>query len=337
MNDRLDKALAELVPANAGLSRSRIARLLADGAVNGPTTEIVTSPKHYVRPGESYRICLPEPTPTKIIAQNIALDVIYEDNDLIVINKPAGMVVHPAPGSPDQTLVNALLHHCADSLSGIGGEVRPGIVHRIDKDTSGLLVAAKSDLAHHGLAAQFEVHSVDRAYLALAYGVIDAAEARLRGTRGISFEPGGTLKITSHLGRHPNNRQRQAVFFDGKYGRHALTRVRMLEHFGMPPAAMLAECRLKTGRTHQIRVHMAHAGLGLIGDPVYGGGRKASIRALGNAAQVAAQFSRQALHAVRLGFDHPISGEHLEFTSPLPADMQALLDSLRGTGTPASR
>ncbi|WP_434802208.1 RluA family pseudouridine synthase [Paracoccus sediminicola] len=329
--DRIDKALAELVPEEAALSRSRLSKLIADGAVSGPGG-LVSTPKLKVAPGECYVIALPEPAPVETLPQAIPLNIAYEDDDLIVIDKPAGMVVHPAPGSPDGTLVNALLHHCAGSLSGIGGEARPGIVHRIDKDTSGLLVAAKSDRAHHGLAAQFEAHSADRAYLALAHGVIDAADARLRGTRGIGFEPGGVLKITSRLDRHPSDRQKQAVFFDGARGRHAVTRAKMLERFGTPPAAMLVECRLETGRTHQIRVHMAHAGLGLIGDPVYGGARKASARALGAAAEKAAQFPRQALHAARLGFDHPLTGAHLEFTSHLPADMQALLTSLRGTG-----
>ena len=328
---RLDKALADLAPAEAALSRSRIARLIADGAVSGPDGA-VTQPKHRTTPGETYRIALPAPEPVETLPQDIPLNVVHEDDDLIVIDKPAGMVVHPAPGSPDGTLVNALLYHCAGSLSGIGGERRPGIVHRIDKDTSGLLVAAKSDRAHHGLAAQFEAHSADRAYLALAHGVIDAADARLRGTRGISFEPGGVMKITSRLDRHPSDRQKQAVWFEGERGRHAVTRAKMLESFGTPPAAMLVECRLETGRTHQIRVHMAHAGLGLIGDPVYGGARKASARALGDAAPFVQDFPRQALHATRLGFAHPVSGIDLEFNSPLPADMQDLLARLRETG-----
>ncbi|WBU52521.1 RluA family pseudouridine synthase [Paracoccus sp. SCSIO 75233] len=333
---RLDKALADLAPEEAALSRSRLARLIADGTVSGPAGQ-VDSAKHKVAPGEVYRVTLPEPAPVETLPQDIPLNIAYEDDDLIVIDKPAGMVVHPAPGSPDGTLVNALLHHCAGSLSGIGGEARPGIVHRIDKDTSGLLVAAKSDRAHQGLAAQFEAHSADRAYLALAHGIIDAGDARLRGTRGVSFEPGGVLKIASRLDRHPSDRQRQAVYFEGERGRHAITRARMLESFGTPPAAMLVECRLETGRTHQIRVHMAHAGLGLIGDPVYGGSRKASTRALGAAAQHVQAFPRQALHAARLGFEHPIDGAHLEFTSPLPADMQALLQELRGTSPSAPR
>ena len=319
------------MPEEAALSRSRLARLIAEGAVCRDGVAL-TETKTRVAEGDVIAITLAEAQDLEARPQDIPLAVVHEDADLIVIDKPAGMVVHPAPGTPDGTLVNALLHHCGDSLSGIGGERRPGIVHRIDKDTSGLLVAAKSDRAHHGLAAQFEAHSADRAYLALAHGVIDAADARLRGTRGISFEPGGVMKITSRLDRHPSDRQKQAVWFEGERGRHAVTRAKMLESFGTPPAAMLVECRLETGRTHQIRVHMAHAGLGLIGDPVYGGARKASARALGDAAPFVQDFPRQALHAARLGFAHPVSGIDLEFNSPLPADMQDLLARLRETG-----
>lgn len=304
--------------------------MIAEGAISGPDG-VVRDGKARVAEGQEYRITLSPPEETETRPEAIPLDVVYEDADLIVIDKPAGMVVHPAPGSPNGTLVNALLAHCGDSLSGIGGEKRPGIVHRIDKDTSGLLVAAKSDRAHHGLAAQFEAHSATRRYLALAHGVIDAADPRLRGTPGISFEEGGVLKIASRLARHATDRQKQAVYFDK--GRHAVTRAQLLEQFGTPPSAMLVECRLETGRTHQIRVHMAHAGLGLIGDPVYGGARRASAKALGPAAAAAAMaFPRQALHAAHLGFQHPVSGAALQFDSPLPNDMQALLDALREQG-----
>jgi 23S rRNA pseudouridine1911/1915/1917 synthase len=238
------------------------------------------------------------------------------------------MVVHPAPGSPDGTLVNALLHHFGGELSGIGGEKRPGIVHRIDKDTSGLLVVAKSDRAHHGLAAQFADHSIEREYLALCHGVPDPGDPRLNGVKGVSFEAGGVLKITSQLARHKTDRQRQAVLFQG--GRHAVTRVRVLEGFG--PVALVS-CRLETGRTHQIRVHMAHVGHALIGDPVYGGRRRVSGKALapGLAAALNA-FPRQALHAARLGFDHPVTGERLAFAADLPADMAALVAALRADG-----
>lgn len=331
MDERLDKALAQLAPEDAALSRSRIIKLIAYGQIQGPLGPV--KPKSRVLPGEIYRISLPDPAPVETLPQNIALNVVFEDDDLIVIDKAAGMVVHPAPGSPDRTLVNALLYHCADSLSGIGGQARPGIVHRIDKDTSGLLVAAKTDRAHHGLAAQFEAHSVDRIYLAIAHGVIDAGDPRLRGTRGVSFETGNVVKITSRLDRHPHDRQRQAVLFQGDKGRHAVTRARMIESFGTPACAMLAECRLETGRTHQIRVHMTHAGLALIGDQTYGGGRKASGRALGPAAEAVQAFPRQALHAAGLGFSHPVTGEDLQFSSPLPDDMAGLLVQLRGTAT----
>ena len=324
--DRLDKALALAVPEAAALSRSRLSRLIAEGAVSGPGG-IVRDGKARVAEGQDYLITVPDPEPVETRPEAIPLVVAHEDDDLIVIDKPAGMVVHPAPGSPNGTLVNALLAHCGDTLSGIGGEKRPGIVHRIDKDTSGLLVVAKSDRAHHGLAAQFEAHTAQRRYLALAHGVIDGADARLRGTPGVSFEDGAVLKITSRLTRHATDRQRQAVYFDK--GRHAVTRARMIEAFGTPPSAMLVECRLETGRTHQIRVHMAHAGLGLIGDPVYGGARRASVKSLGAAAQAISDFRRQALHAAHLGFDHPVTGDPLAFDSPLPPDIQALLDRLR--------
>ncbi|MCL7464346.1 RluA family pseudouridine synthase [Phaeovulum sp. NW3] len=326
--DRLDKALAAEVPEQAALSRSRLARLITEGAVTRDGVA-VTDQKAKVSPGEVYEIALEPARPVETEAQDIPLTVLWEDEDLIVIDKPAGMVVHPAPGSADGTLVNALLHHFGGRLSGVGGEARPGIVHRIDKDTSGLLVVAKSDRAHHGLAAQFETHTVHRHYMAVVHGLPDAADPRLRGTRGVSFEAGNVLKITSHLARHKTDRQRQAVLFEG--GRHAVTRARVVEAFGTPPVAALLDCWLETGRTHQIRVHLAHAGHGLIGDPTYGGRRKLPTKAVGEAAvQAAAAFPRQALHAATLGFVHPVTGKDLSFTSPLPADMQALLASLRG-------
>lgn len=315
------------MPEAAALSRSRLARLIIEGAVTGPSGP-ARDVKARVAGGEEYRIALTAPAEVETRPEAIPLSIAHEDDDLIVIDKPAGMVVHPAPGSPSGTLVNALLAHCGESLSGIGGERRPGIVHRIDKDTSGLLVVAKSDRAHHGLAAQFEAHSVRRLYLALAHGVIDPADPRLRGIRGVSFEPGHVLRIATRLDRHPTDRQKQAVHFDK--GRHAVTRARLLEAFGTPPSAMLVECRLETGRTHQIRVHMAHAGLGLIGDPVYGGARKASLKALGPAADAASAFPRQALHAAHLGFTHPVTGQDMAFDSALPPDMADLLDALRG-------
>ncbi|KGM88269.1 ribosomal large subunit pseudouridine synthase D [Roseovarius mucosus DSM 17069] len=324
---RLDKALVRDVPEAAVLSRTRLARLLEEGAVrvNGA---VVTEAKARVQAGDLIEIALPEARESHMMPEAIALEVVHEDDDLIVINKPAGMVVHPAPGSPEGTLVNALLHHCGDSLSGVGGAKRPGIVHRIDKDTSGLLVVAKSDAAHQGLAAQFEAHSVARQYLAVVFGVPDASDPRLRGLPGISFEAGNVLRIATRLARHKTDRQRQAVLFEG--GRHAVTRARVIESFGTPAVAALMECWLETGRTHQIRVHMAHAGHGLIGDPVYGGRRKLKEKALAPAGAAAAQdFPRQALHAAVLGFTHPVSGAALRFEAELPEDMQSLLSALR--------
>ncbi len=291
----------------------------------------VTDAKARVREGDVFTITVEEAAEVDTVAEDIPLEILFEDADLLVVNKPAGMVVHPAPGSPAGTLVNALLHHFGGDLSGVGGEKRPGIVHRIDKDTSGLLVVAKSDAAHHGLAAQFEAHSAERSYLAVCHGVPDTADPRLRGIRGVSVEPGNTVKITTGLARHRTDRQRQAVTFTG--GRHAITRVHLLERFA--DQAALVECRLETGRTHQIRVHMAHAGHGLIGDPVYGGRRKAIAKVLGpEAAEAVAGFPRQALHAATLGFTHPLTGAPLQFTAPLPRDIEALLAALRGQTAP---
>ncbi|MTJ04052.1 MAG: RluA family pseudouridine synthase [Sediminimonas qiaohouensis] len=327
---RLDKALSRDVPASAALSRTRLARLMAEGCVrvNGARAD---NPKARVAEGDAIEIDVPEAQESHIGAQEIALEVVYEDDDLIVVNKPAGMVVHPAPGSPEGTLVNALLHHCGDSLSGVGGARRPGIVHRIDKDTTGLLVVAKSDRAHHGLAEQFEKHSVERVYLAVAHGVPEAGDPRLRGVRGVGFEQGGILRITTQLARHKTDRQKQQVVFQG--GRHAITRARVRERFGTPPVASLLECWLETGRTHQIRVHLAHAGHALIGDPVYGGRRKIAQKAVSGAALEAVRgFGRQALHAAVLGFEHPVSGQIMRFEAPMPRDMEALVTALRQGG-----
>lgn len=324
---RLDKALARDVPVEANLSRSRLAKLIAAGAVSRGG-QVIDDAKAKVAEGDQLEILVPIAEESHIAAENIALDVVYEDVDLIVVNKPAGMVVHPAPGSPSGTLVNALLGHCGDTLSGVGGEKRPGIVHRIDKETSGLLVVAKSDQAHHGLAAQFAKHTVERHYMAVVHGLPDAGDPRLKGTRGVSFEAGNILKITSQLARHKTDRQRQAVVWSG--GRHAVTRARVVERFGTPPVVSLVDCWLETGRTHQIRVHLAHAGHGLVGDPTYGGRRKPNVRALGEkAADAVSEFTRQALHAATLGFVHPVSGEELRFEAEVPADMQALIDTLR--------
>ncbi|WP_323767735.1 RluA family pseudouridine synthase [Marinovum sp.] len=325
---RLDKALARDVPEEAALSRTRLARLLESGAVRIDGA-VEVNPKARVGEGAEVVISVEEAEESHILPEDIPLDVLYEDDHLIVVNKPVGMVVHPAPGTPSGTLVNALLHHCGETLSGVGGMKRPGIVHRIDKETSGVLVVAKDDAAHHGLAAQFEKHTAERAYKAVVFGMPDAADPRLRGLRGISFEPGNVLKITTRLARHRFDRQKQAVCSEG--GRHAVTRARLVESFGSPAAVALMECRLETGRTHQIRVHMAYAGHGLIGDATYGGKRKIAKGALTEAGQAAVQsFPRQALHAETLGFVHPVTETPLSFTAALPDDMQTLLATLRG-------
>ena len=315
------------MPEEAELSRSQLTQLLAKGAIkiNGVVT---TEAKAKVVEGQEVEITVPQATEIEAVAQNIPIQIVYEDDDVVVVNKPAGMVVHPAPGSPDGTLVNALLFHCADSLSGIGGEKRPGIVHRIDKDTSGLLVVAKNDRAHHGLAEQFERHSVERYYRAICFGVPDANDPRVRGVRGVNFEAGNIMKITTHLARHKTDRQRQAVFFEG--GRHAVTRVRIVEKYGQPECVTLVECWLETGRTHQIRVHMAHTGHGLIGDPVYGGKRKLSPKSIRPAVIEAINaFPRQALHAAVLGFEHPSTGELMQFEADIPDDMADLIAQLQ--------
>ncbi|MEM9437819.1 MAG: RluA family pseudouridine synthase [Pseudomonadota bacterium] len=321
---RLDKALARDVPEAAALSRSRLVKLLAEGAVVVDGV-VATDSKASVGEGAWVQIAVPEARPLDAEAEDLPLDIVFEDEMLIVVNKAPGMAVHPAPGTPSGTLVNALLHHAGASLSGIGGVQRPGIVHRIDKDTSGLLVVAKTDAAHHGLAAQFEAHSAERHYLALAYGVPEASDPRLRGLRGVSFEAGEVMKITSNLARHKTDRQKQAVYFDNQ-GRHAVTRAKLLQRLGAPPVLSLLECRLETGRTHQIRVHLAYAGHGLVGDPVYGGKRKIRGGALSETGLNALEtFPRQALHAASLGLEHPITGERLQFEAPLPADMDALV------------
>ncbi len=321
--DRLDKALARDVPENVHLSRTRLVRLITEGAVrvDGAVAQTV---KASVSEGTLVEIALEAATAVDTLPETIPLTVVFEDDHLLVIDKPAGMVVHPAPGSPRGTLVNALLAYCGENISGVGGQKRPGIVHRIDKDTSGLLVVAKSDAAHHGLAAQFAAHSVHRLYVALCHGIPNAADPRLRGVRGVSFEQNGVLKITSQIARHKTHRQRQAVVFAN--GRHAVTRVKVLETFGN---VALIECWLETGRTHQIRVHMAHVGHGLIGDPLYGGSRKLPKNDL--TADAVQRFPRQALHAAELGFQHPVDGNALHFKSALHDDMATLVNVLNGS------
>lgn len=322
---RLDKALAASVPEAEALSRSRLARLINEGAVR-VDGKVVTDQKANVPAGAEISIALPEAAEVTTLPEPMALSILYEDDDLLVVDKPAGLVVHPAPGTPSGTLVNGLLAHLGGSLSGVGGEKRPGIVHRIDKDTSGLLVVAKSDRAHHGLSQQFANHTVTRRYTALCHGVPDVSDARLGGLRGVRFE-GARLKISTALARHRTDRQRQAVVWS-EAGRHAVTRLRMEEAFG---AVARISAELETGRTHQIRVHARYIGHPLIGDATYGGRRKVSAKAVGDerAARLNT-FPRQALHAETLGFQHPVSGQDLAFRAPIPADMTALLELLRG-------
>ncbi|MBR0551902.1 RluA family pseudouridine synthase [Stakelama marina] len=295
---RLDRALAQALPS---ISRERLKALIASGQVVDPKGVPTRDPSKKASAGTIFSITIPAPEPAHNEPQQIALDIVYEDEDLIVVDKPAGMVVHPAAGNPDGTLVNALLHHCAGQLSGIGGVARPGIVHRIDKDTSGLIVAAKHDRAHEGLARQFKAHTIDRRYIAIVNGQLTQGE-------GV---------IEASLARSPANRKKVAIVPGGK---HAVTRYRLLSP--LKEAAMV-ECRLETGRTHQIRVHMASIGHPLLGDPVYGRPRpahRALLETLG--------FRRQALHAARLGFIHPINSNALAFDSEIPADMQELFNQL---------
>lgn len=295
---RLDKALAHLLP---DLSRERLKALILEGHVTIGGRSL--SPSLKVAVGQAFDIMLPEPVAAEAVAQDIPLSVVYEDADLIVVDKPAGLVVHPAVGNLDGTLVNALLHHCEGQLSGIGGVARPGIVHRIDKDTSGLLVVAKSDRAHEGLAQQFKAHSIDRIYAAIVYGVPKPAA--------------GT--VDTWIGRSNTDRKKMAVHREGR-GKHAVTHYRTIQRLA---GAALVECRLETGRTHQVRVHLAHLGHPLIGDPIYGRDKKGFKTILETLS-----FKRQALHAKRLGFIHPVTGEHLSFDSALPVDMQELLSEL---------
>lgn len=304
---RLDVALARAVPV---FSRNRIKDLILSGSVsiNGRT---VTEPKYKLRDGEDVALTAPEPIEAEPIPENIPLDILYEDDQLIVINKPVGMVVHPAPGNLTGTLVNALLHHCGNSLKGIGGVKRPGIVHRLDKDTSGVMVAAKTEQAHNHLAAQFADHGrtgpLHRAYLAYAWGRTQQAA--------------GTVEAP--LGRDPNNRLKQAVRKDG---REAITHYAVEARFGDEGWDITRiRCELETGRTHQIRVHMAHIGHPLVADQVYASGFATKANRLPEAAKAAIiALDRQALHAAELGFEHPVTGEEMQFEAPLPPDLEAL-------------
>ena len=296
---RLDRALAAAVPT---LSRERLKTLIRSGAVEAQGSA-VRDPALKVKGGEALRVAVPEPKPAHNEPQDIPLTIIFEDEHLLVVDKPAGLVVHPAAGNFDGTLVNALLHHCAGKLSGIGGVARPGIVHRIDKDTSGLLVVAKTDVAHEGLAKQFAAHSIDRRYLAIVSGVPKTS--------------GGT--IDAPLARSAANRKKIAIV-EGNRGKRAVTHWKRLE---LLREAALVECRLETGRTHQVRVHMASIGHPLFGDPVYGRSGKTHGKVLKELG-----FHRQALHATELGFTHPVTKHRLSFSSPVPPDMQELMRAL---------
>ena len=293
---RLDRALADAVPT---MSRERLKALIRSGALEPELRD----PAIKVRGDEAFRLEVPEPEPAHNVPQDIPLEIVFEDEHLLVLDKPAGLVVHPAAGNLDGTLVNALLHHCAGKLSGIGGVARPGIVHRIDKDTSGLLVVAKTDVAHEGLAKQFAAHSIDRRYLAIVAGVPRLAEG----------------KVDAPLARSSHDRKKIAIVPAGR-GKRAVTHWKRLQ---LLRDAALVECALETGRTHQVRVHMASLGHPLLGDPVYGRSSKANrdlLRTLG--------FQRQALHAAQLGFTHPVTKLRLSFSSGMPPDMQELFTAL---------
>jgi 23S rRNA pseudouridine1911/1915/1917 synthase len=296
---RLDRALAALVPT---MSRERLKGLISNGDVSN-ANGLARDPAKKVSAGDLFTVTVPPPRPSETQAQDIPLRIVFEDEHLLIVDKPAGLVVHPAAGNLDGTLVNALLHHCAGRLSGIGGVARPGIVHRIDKDTSGLLVVAKTDPTHEGLSRQFAAHTVERRYT----GVV----------AGIPAPPAG--RIEGALARSSANRQKMAIVPDGR-GKHAVTHFRTVKP--LFKSAQI-ECRLETGRTHQIRVHMASIGHPLLGDPFYGGVKGNQLPVLDEL-----NFRRQALHAATLGFLHPVTQENLSFVSPLPVDIVDLIGRL---------
>ncbi len=311
--ERLDRFLAQALSRNAtgdnglpptALSRSRLKALIEAGLVkSGGAT--ITEPSHRVKPGSAYALEIPPVTEPVPKAEAIPLMVIYEDAHLIVVDKPAGLVVHPAPGNYEHTLVNALLAHCGDTLSGIGGVKRPGIVHRLDKDTSGLMVAAKTDVAHERLAKAFALHTIERRYIAAVWGRI-AAEGEIRGA----------------IGRDPRQRKKMTVTTKG--GKTAATHYRRLKYLGT--MASLVTCRLETGRTHQVRVHLSHIGHPIVADPLYGRSRSRQLSA--PLRELVQGFGRQALHAAKLGFEHPVTGELLRFESPLPQKFSRLISAL---------
>jgi 23S rRNA pseudouridine1911/1915/1917 synthase len=304
---RLDRFLADAIGT---ISRARVKQLIEEGRA-ARDGRILTQPADPVRAGGRYVLSVPAPAPARPEPQSIPLAILHEDDDLIVLDKPAGLVVHPAPGNADGTLVNALLAHCGDSLPGIGGERRPGIVHRLDRDTTGVMVAAKTEMALAALSAAFAARTIDRAYDALVWGVPAAADGLIEGP----------------IGRDPRDRKRMAIVAHG--GRPALTHYRVARGWGT--GASLLRCRLATGRTHQIRVHLSSRGHPVVGDPVYLRRTPAAARTLPESARAALlDFPRQALHAARLGFTHPRTGALLAFETPVPPDMQALLDRLDG-------
>lgn len=288
-------------------SRSQIQRLIKTGCITCEDNEI-TDCSFKVRNGDVYQIDIPPPATAEPMAENICLDIVYEDDDLIVVNKPAGMTVHPAPGAWQGTLVNALLYHCRDNLSGIGGVRRPGIVHRIDKETSGLLVAAKNDFAHQKLSEQFLTHSIKRIYHAVVYGLPNP----LSGT------------ISGNIARSRFDRKKMALVESG--GKHAVTHYKTIQTFGS--YAALVQCRLETGRTHQIRVHLSSIGCNLIGDKVYIKNHKTSLKIPAAVKTFLNQFPRQALHASTLGFIHPRTGQELNFSSEFPPDFKELIQQI---------
>ena len=303
--ERLDRFLAA---ALAGFSRSRLKNLVESGRVSLGGAA-VTDPAMRVKPGQVFTLAVPPPETATPEPQAMDLDIRFEDEHLLVLDKPAGLVVHPAPGNPDGTLVNALLAHCGASLAGIGGVKRPGIVHRLDKDTSGLMVVAKNEAAHRALARDFASHAVTRAYQAVVWGVPQPKSGEISG----------------RIGRNPRDRKKMAVV--SSRGKPAMTRYKVLKAFGTKAA--LVECRLATGRTRQIRVHMTAKGHPLIGDASYGKQSQSRLAALPEKARkAAASLGRQALHAYLLGFRHPASGEYLEFRSRLPKDISKLVTSL---------
>ncbi len=303
-NMRLDKFLAEQLPE---MSRAQIQRLITSGYVESDEV-IIADNARKVKIGDSFQITVPPPVEADPEAEDIALDIVYEDEDLLVVNKPAGMTVHPAAGAYNGTLVNALLFHCKDNLSGIGGVKRPGIVHRIDRETSGLLVVAKNDMAHNKLSAQFAEHSIERTYQAIVYGVPQP----LSGT------------IEGNIGRSPTDRKKMALLETG--GKPAITHYQTLQAFGR--AIAFVQCKLETGRTHQIRVHLNSRGHALVGDKVYVKNKKSELMLPAELKEKVNNFPRQALHAKSLGFVHPRTSKWLQFDSQLPEDMHNLLTEL---------